>query len=52
MRVRCLKTEINNPWPELLEAGWWDADGYLTIGKEYDVFAIHSTWLSRNIDAI
>ena len=49
MRVRCLKTKINNPWPELLETGWWNADGYLTIGKEYDVFAIHSTWLRRNI---
>ncbi len=45
MRVRCITTIIDNPCPSLRNAGWWKADLYLTVGKEYEVYAIHSSWI-------
>lgn len=50
MRVRCITTTINNPSEELLKSGWWHADGYLTVGKEYEVYAILSSFLN-GVDA-
>lgn len=51
MKVRCVKTEINNPSPELESSGWSDAEGYLTLGKEYEVFAFFRSYHGKDIDA-
>lgn len=40
MRVICIKTELNNPSQLVIRRGWAEANGYLTIGKVYEVFAI------------
>jgi hypothetical protein len=39
MRVRCITIFIDNPITELEECGWSNADGYLTVNKEYTVYA-------------
>ena len=39
-----------NPITELEECGWSNADGYLTVNKEYTVYAKYYSWFS-GIDA-
>lgn len=46
MRVRCITTTIIYPDDSLKKSGWWHAEKYLTIGKEYEVYAIHTSWLN------
>ncbi len=50
MRVRCITIFIDNPITELEECGWSNADGYLTVNKEYTVYAKYYSWFS-GIDA-
>ena len=50
MRVKCISTVIKNPSHSLLESGWWHAEEYLTIGKEYDVYAVYKSYY-YDIDA-
>lgn len=42
MIIKCITTVIPNPSAALLRTGWWHADGYLTIGKKYEVYAIQT----------
>lgn len=46
MTVKCIRILIENPSVNLLKNGWWHAENYLTVGKEYEVYAIHSSFLS------
>lgn len=51
MKVKCLKTEISNPDRSLLCSGWWHAEKYLTIRKEYEVYAISKARNEKEFDA-
>ena len=51
MRIKCITTLINNPDEYLLKSGWWHAEKYLTIGKEYEVYAVYSSYYSPGCDA-
>ena len=41
MKVKCIRTLIDNPPRSISESGWKDAGNSLTIGKLYTVFAIN-----------
>ena len=45
MKVRCIATKAINPPAGLEQAGWTDVHKLVTVGKEYEVYAIHSSWL-------
>lgn len=44
MRVRCITTIISDPTSDLLKTGWWHAENYLTVDKEYEVYAISKSY--------
>ena len=51
MRVRCISTNILNPSKNLDKCGWRRAENYLTIGKEYEVYAVYSSYYFSGGDA-
>ena len=51
MRVRCITTIIENPNVDLYKSGWWHAENYLTVGKEYEVYAVYKSYYFPEKDA-
>ena len=49
MKVECITTSLEHPSKALIEAGWDNAEGYLTRGKEYDVLAIRRDWIKGEL---
>lgn len=51
MRVKCITTLIDKPSVSLKKSGWWRAENYLTVGKEYEVYAMYSSYYFPGCDA-
>ncbi|MBQ7421068.1 MAG: hypothetical protein IJV27_02815 [Prevotella sp.] len=51
MRVKCITTIIDNPSTNLLKSGWRNAEKYLTVGKEYEVYAVYTSYYYPGGDA-
>ena len=51
MLVRCIKATMTNPSALLQKTGWNDASWGLTVGTEYEVYAVYRSWYGDSEDA-
>lgn len=51
MKAKCITTIIDSPDFDLIKSGWWHVENYLTVGKEYVVYAVYSSCYCPGSDA-